>query len=80
MPFRHISSILSLSLSGLSIPTATISRKPRAVKTVRGFRLFHAACSVHYKTECCLCVSGIVSYLFNIPKCDVIYAFYSLAK
>ena len=35
-PFRHISSILSLSLSGLSIPiTPTISRKPSVLTDTR---------------------------------------------
>ena len=35
-PFRHISSILSLSLSGLSIPiTPTISRKPSVLTGTR---------------------------------------------
>ena len=36
VPFRHISSILSLSLSGLSIPiTPTISRKPSVLTGTR---------------------------------------------
>ena len=35
-PFRHISSILSLSLSGLSTPiTPTISRKPSVLTGTR---------------------------------------------
>lgn len=53
VPFRHISSILSLSLSGLSIPiTPTISRKPSVLTGTR-FSSFYRRTDVPADTFFC---------------------------